>query len=151
MHFLGFPQERALLLTTTVPPHPLYTASSPALNLVKKKKKQKTQQDLSWLQPSHFHSLSTSHCFGNREKRVRTQRRSCKGWVPFFQGGRLVYIPVSINLRVNTFLLAVCLLFYFFFFFNLSHYSADSPTSHCEVTGGKSHKQRTNPNIRRKP
>lgn len=41
MHFLGFPQERALLLTTTVPPHPLYTASSPALNLVKKKKNKK--------------------------------------------------------------------------------------------------------------
>lgn len=42
MHFLGFPQERALLLTTTVPPHPLYTASSPALNLVKKKKTKNT-------------------------------------------------------------------------------------------------------------
>lgn len=40
---------------------------------------------------------------------------------------------------------------FFVFFSKFSHYSANSPTSHCEVTGGKSHKQRTNPNIRRKP
>lgn len=77
-----------------------------------------------------------------REKCVRTHaEEELQRLGTIFRWKTGVYIPVSVKPVSKHLPLAG----FFSFIFNFS------PTSHCGVTGGKSHKQRTNPNIRRKP
>lgn len=78
-----------------------------------------------------------------REKNAWAQREGelKKAQVPFFKGGRLVGIPGSLNLGVNTF----PWLGFFSLFLNFRTGAVTAPPHFPLGEGGKSHKQRAKP------